>query len=165
MHKSHFSRLGRDIHLKQTVDRGGVPPGQLRQALGRTPGRGGQQRFDMELIKQGQNPCKRGGFAGTGAAREDQDTLARSAQNGLPLQLCIRNALCKLDLADERVRLFELLRLDCGHAEQPLGEVLLGLVVLRQIGCLEPRDGIEHHPPLLLQTLCTGLDEIVRQAQ
>ena len=90
--------LGFWLHLQQPVDGTGLPPGDLRHALGGTAGGSRQRHLFAPLLQQRQDAPQSGGLAGAGAAGQDKQTALHRFGNGAALHRVVGNALCLLQL-------------------------------------------------------------------
>ena len=78
----------------------GLPARQLAHALGCPPGGGRQHDVQPHFLEQGHNAPDGGGFAGAGAAGEDNHPGPRRQLHRLPLLGRVGDALLRLDFRD-----------------------------------------------------------------
>ena len=113
----------------------GLPAGDLGHPLGRAAGGGAQRHLAAGLLQQVDDGVDGGGFAGAGAAGEDEDFVLQRLQDGLLLQAGVADLAGLLQLGQQLLGGgFYLQRLvRAQHEENPLGDVALVLPVFGQV--------------------------------
>ena len=117
----------------------GLPGAQLAHALGR-PARGGQQQnCQAHALQQGDDAPGGGGFAGAGAAGQQQHPAPGRQLHRPALLGRIGDALAGLHLGDDFVHIFPGLPGRVPQGQQPPGHLCLRLIQALEIAGLHPR--------------------------
>ena len=156
--KIHLPGLWRDLCFQKAVNGGRITSRQLRQAFcGPSRGRG-QKGLSLQPVKEGQDPRQGCGLACTGSAGQNHDLSLGSQADGLLLLLGVGDVVFRLHGGNGSLRVMQDRRRCRGHAANALGDLALGLIILRQIDRRQTRDLVQLHTAQLRQPLQSSTD-------
>ena len=163
--KGHLPCFGRDLRFQESVDGGCITSRQLRQAFCSATRRRRKEGLSLQTVKERQYSRQRRGLACTGAAGQNHDLSLGSQADSLFLLLGIDDVVFRLHGGNGGISMMQNRRCRRNHAANTLGDLALGLIILRQINRRQTRDLVQLHTAQLRQPLQSGTNRRPVQIQ